>query len=99
MNLREKLGEGEEVVIVIREPDGNFTYAVNASVLYKRVPDPAIWGILIADLVQHVTNALEGRIGSPSGVMPRDEIFQRITDTLLKELQSNEKHAKRVTNA
>jgi hypothetical protein len=97
--LRANAPDGEDFVIVIREPDGSFAYAVNAGVLYKRVPDPAIWGIMIADLVQHVTNALEGKLGTAKGPMPREEIFQRITDVLLKELQSNEKHAARVTNA
>lgn len=97
--LRASAPAGEDFVIVIREPDGNFAYVVNAGVLYKRVPDPAIWGVMIADLVQHVTNALEGKLGTKEGPMPRAEIFQRITDVLLKELQSNQHHAKRVTDA
>lgn len=98
--MKAKLGmDGEEMVIIVREPDGNFDYAVNAGVLLERTPDPALWGIMIADLVQHVVNALEGKLGTAAGLMSREEIFQRITDVLLKELQSNQKHAKRVTNA
>lgn len=97
--LRAGAPDGEDIVIVIREPSGDFAYAVNAGVLLKRTPDPALWGIMIADLVQHVVNALEGRLGTAEGKMSREEIFQRVTDVLLKELQTNSKHAKRATDA
>ena len=89
----------EEFISVLRTPKGDCVYLVNESAILRISPDPAACGIFIADLVQHVTNALHGKIGMGSGPMPREAIFKRIVDVMTKELETNEPQAKRVVDA
>jgi hypothetical protein len=88
-----------EVICVTALPDGDFDVKINPGPIMELRPDPAIWGISLADLVQHITNAIEGRIGTDSGVMSREAIFKRIEEVMLVELRTNREHAKRKTDA
>lgn len=50
----------------------------------------------MADLVQHVTNALHGLVASNGVLAPREEIFERIVHVMTEELKKNESEAQRV---
>lgn len=85
----------KEFITVLRAPNGNCYYVVDVQAVLLASPDPAACGIVIADLVQHVTNALHGKVGE-GRLATRGEIFDRIVSVMTKELKTNEVEAKRV---
>lgn len=88
ISIPETLTDGStELARVFREPNGRLFFAVRTDVLLTSSADPAVFGLLVADLAQHIANCLEGRVGTDAGLLTRAEIFDRIRDFAIAELQ------------
>lgn len=82
--------EGAEDAILIAMRGGSCEVALDPSLLARLgMPDPAAWGLLLADAVRHISLALSAgpflmaEHGTP---MSREEVASRIFATMLREL-------------
>jgi hypothetical protein len=67
-----------EIVRIFRQPDGKHVFVVRGPQKGDSV-DPAGWGIIAVDLLQHAANSLE-RIGlaTEDGPLSREDILDRM---------------------
>ena len=75
---QEEFNQGTPVMIVLRREEGGLLIAMDTSAF----EDPAAWGVVIADLVQHVANAY-AQDGLHGGA-----VQESIRTVVLKELDA-----------
>jgi len=99
ISIPETLPEGStEIARIFREPSGRLFFVVRTDMLLTSSADPAAFGLLVADLAQHIANCLEGHVGTDEGLLSRAEIFERIRDFAIAELQQPTSPVLRVTS-